>query len=156
MSENVLSRRAVAGLIDLVVCIGLFALVFHFFGQEVRRGNMTVHVIRGWQALFIPVVWVFYYPFTESSFDKTLGKFLCGLSVVSSRGGDLTFGQTLLRRLLDPLEIWFGFGIVACLVASLDSDGRRLGDKLGDTRVVRDPVEASKSNQEAVETKGNG
>ena len=99
-----------------------------------------MHLLSGFPAFFLSAIWVFYYPFTESCFRKTLGKFLCGISVVSTRGADLAFWQTLLRRLLDPVEVWFAFGVIGLVVAAVTEDGRRLGDKLGDTRVVRDPA----------------
>ena len=127
-------------MIDLAVFIGLTALVFHFFGREVHREGYTLHLLSGFPAFFLAAIWVFYYPFTESCFRKTLGKFLCGISVVSTRGAGLAFWQTLLRRLLDPVEVWFAFGVIGLVVAAVTEDGRRLGDKLGDTRVVRDPA----------------
>ncbi len=52
----------------------------------------------------------------------------------------LAFKRAFLRRLLDPLEIWCGLGIVGLIVASLSPEGKRLGDKLADTRVQRDGV----------------
>lgn len=138
MRENPLVRRAVAALIDLAAFIALTALVFRFFGREVHREGYTFYLLNGFPAGFLAAIWVFHYPFTESCFGKTLGKFLCGISVISTRKTDLTFWQLLLRRLLDPLEVWFAFGLIGLLVAGLSEDGRRLGDKLGDTRVVRD------------------
>ena len=138
MREDPLARRAIAALIDLAAFIGLTALVFHFFGREVHREGYTFHYISGFPIIFLTAIWVFYYPFTESCFGKTLGKFICGISVVSTRGTDLAFWQTLLRRLLDPLEIWFAFGLIGFVVAAVAEDGRRLGDKLADTRVIRD------------------
>ena len=145
MREDNLGRRSVAAIIDLCVCIGLFCLVFYLFSSEVRRGGLTLHVISGVPMLFIPVAWLFYYPYTESCFQRTLGKLLCGLMIVPIHGGSLTFGQALLRRLTDPLEVWFAFGLVGYLVVSLSEDGRRLGDRLAETRVVRKKIVQSEA-----------
>ena len=137
MREDLLARRSVAALIDLVVCILLFWLLFRLFGREVYRGQFTFRVVSGWPMLSFPAVWLFYYPFTESCLQGTLGKLICGLRVVFDNGKNLTFGGMFLRRLLDPLEVWFAFGMVGWIIVAASSDGRRLGDKLAGTQVVR-------------------
>jgi uncharacterized RDD family membrane protein YckC len=146
MREDNLGRRSVAAIIDLCVCIGVFCLVFYFFSSEVRRGGLTLHVISGVCPNSIhPRGLALLYPYTESCFQRTLGKFLCGLMIVPNRGGSLTFGQALLRRLADPLEVWFAFGLVGYLVISLSEDRRRLGDRVAETRVVRKKIAESEA-----------
>ncbi|HYG33614.1 MAG TPA: RDD family protein [Clostridia bacterium] len=137
MREEILARRSIAAIIDLAVCCFLFWLVFHLFGRPVDRGGMSVRVLSGWPALFLPTAWLFYFPYTEACLHRTLGKLVCGLKVVRVDGGRLSFKQTFLRRLLDPLEIWFAFGLVGWILVAASENGRRLGDKLGDTRVIR-------------------
>jgi uncharacterized RDD family membrane protein YckC len=129
MNDSLLARRSIAALIDVVICCLLFALIFHVFAD--RRP------MRGGQ--------IIYYPFTESCFARTLGKLICGVSVRSVRQGDLTLGQCLLRRLLDPLELWLTFGIVGWLAILASPAGQRLGDRLGDTEVERDRPTAKRA-----------
>ena len=71
---------------------------------------------------------------------RSLGKLAFGLRVVREDGGPVRFRHSFVRALLGVVEIWLTFGSVA-LIASLSStQGRRLGDYLAGTLVVRERV----------------
>jgi uncharacterized RDD family membrane protein YckC len=75
---------------------------------------------------------------------RTLGKMALGLRVVREDGAAIRFRHALVRGLLASVEIYATSGAVA-LVVSLASDrGKRLGDFLAGTVVVRErlPVRA--------------
>ena len=71
---------------------------------------------------------------------RSLGKLAFGLRVVREDGGPVRFRHAFVRALLGVVEIWLSFGSIA-LIASLSStQGRRLGDYLAGTLVVRERV----------------
>ena len=76
---------------------------------------------------------------------RTLGKLWLGLRVVRDDGGPVRFRHALVRALLAVVEIYLTFGAVALFASLLSSRGKRLGDVLAGTVVVRErlPVHAA-------------
>lgn len=85
----------------------------------------------------------FVYHFTlELQTGTTLGKRLFGLQVVSDDGGSLGASGSFLRnalRIVDGLGYWS----VAVAIVLVRGDGKRLGDVVGQTLVVRDEYDGS-------------
>jgi len=78
-----------------------------------------------------------YHTLFEWRSGKTLGKYLVGIRAASDDGSPLTLRSSAVRnvsRLLDVLPFFYLVGIVAL---SLSDRRKRLGDRLGDTVVVR-------------------
>jgi uncharacterized RDD family membrane protein YckC len=78
-----------------------------------------------------------YHTLLERWTGTTVGKRLFGLRVVLDDGAPLTVSASLLRnalRLVDGLGYWS----VAVAVILVRGDGKRLGDAVGGTLVVRD------------------
>lgn len=78
-----------------------------------------------------------YHALLERWTGTTLGKRLFGLRVVLDDGARLTLSASVLRnalRLVDGLGYWS----VAVAVILVRGDGKRLGDAVGGTLVVRD------------------
>ena len=71
---------------------------------------------------------------------RTLGKLALGLRVVREDGGPVRFRQAFVRGLLSVVEIWFSFGSIAFIASLASSQGKRLGDYLAGTVVVRERV----------------
>ena len=70
---------------------------------------------------------------------RTLGKAALGLRVVRDDGGPLRFRQALLRGLLAFfVDVWTTLGVVGVVTAALSQRGKRVGDVLAGTVVVRD------------------
>ena len=71
---------------------------------------------------------------------RTLGKMALGLRVVRDDGGPTRFRHALVRALAAVIEIWLTIGAVALVVSLASSQGKRLGDYLAGTVVIRERV----------------
>ena len=49
---------------------------------------------------------------------------------------NVTFKQSFLRHLVDPIDMFF-FGIVAIIIIKNSKESQRLGDLLGQTKVIK-------------------
>ncbi len=67
---------------------------------------------------------------------QTLGKKLCGLTIVKMDGADVTIGSILVRNLLGYLLTVLTLGL-GFLLAAVNSSGRTLHDLMSGTIVVR-------------------
>lgn len=92
---------------------------------------------RTWAFLAAMAVAFLYHLFAEWLTGTTLGKRVFGLRVVADDGSRLSFAGSFLRnalRLVDGLGYWS----VAVAVIVYRGDGKRLGDWVGGTLVVRE------------------
>lgn len=69
---------------------------------------------------------------------RSLGKLVLGLRVVRDDGGPVRFRQAVTRALMGVIEIWATFGAVAVLASLASAQGKRVGDHLAGTVVVRE------------------
>jgi uncharacterized RDD family membrane protein YckC len=69
---------------------------------------------------------------------RSLGKTAAGLRVVRDDGGPVRFRHSLIRGLLAVLEIYWSFGSIALITSLLNRRGKRLGDLLAGTYVIRE------------------
>ena len=74
---------------------------------------------------------------------RSLGKLAFGLRVVREDGGPVRFRHAFVRALLGVVEIWLSFGSIALIASLASRQGRRLGDYLAGTLVVRERVPAA-------------
>jgi len=81
--------------------------------------------------------------FETLSRGRTLGKLALGLRVVREDGGPIRFRHALVRGLAAVVEIWLTMGAVALVVSLASSQGKRMGDFLAGTVVVRERVPVS-------------
>jgi len=84
------------------------------------------------------VQWGYHMYFEVRHQGRSLGKRVCGLRVVDSRGLPITFQQSFVRnivRVLDSAPIFYGLGGVVSMV---DRHRRRLGDIVADTLVIEE------------------
>ncbi len=128
-----LGRRFLATLIDGVLVVSLAGL----FDTVARVVFPSVGVAIG---ITIRFVFGVGYPiaFELLREGRTPGKSALGLRVVDGRGRPIGFEQSVVRNLaraLDLAPIFYGLGGTYAL---FDREGRRLGDLLADTLVVRD------------------
>lgn len=140
-----LASRALAMALDVLVQLAL--LVGAIFA-------LTIAVPADDEALALTLVLVFLvlimvgYPvlFETLSRGRSLGKMAVGLRVVRVDGGPIRFRHALVRGLAGfVVDFWtLGlFGAVAVIVSLCSSDGRRVGDFLAGTLVVRERVPES-------------
>lgn len=69
---------------------------------------------------------------------RSLGKLVTGLRTVRDDAGPVSFHHVLVRHLLGVVEIWLLVGVPAVLAALASRQGKRLGDMVAGTYVVRD------------------
>jgi uncharacterized RDD family membrane protein YckC len=69
---------------------------------------------------------------------KTIGKLALGLRAVRDDAGPISFRHSLVRALVGFVEIWVFYGVPALLCALVSSRGKRLGDMVAGTYVVRE------------------
>lgn len=69
---------------------------------------------------------------------KTPGKYALGLRAVRDDAGPISFRHAFVRALVGFVEIWMLLGVPALFCALLDPRGKRLGDLVAGTYVVRD------------------
>jgi len=101
------------------------------------RAELLTPPERTWAFLAAMAVAFLYHLLAEWRTGTTLGKRLFGLRVVSDEGARLSFAGSFLRnalRLVDGLGYWS----VAVAVILYRGDGKRLGDWVGGTLVVRE------------------
>ncbi|WP_020662387.1 RDD family protein [Amycolatopsis benzoatilytica] len=141
-----LASRAVAMLLDVLVqaAVLLLALVALLVTAGQFDRALTVALM-----LTVFVLVVIGYPvlFETLSRGRSLGKLALGLRVVRLDGGPISFRHALTRALAGFfVDFWaLGFlGAVAVVVSLSSSNGRRVGDYLAGTLVIRERVPLSK------------
>jgi uncharacterized RDD family membrane protein YckC len=69
---------------------------------------------------------------------RSLGKLAAGLRVVRDDGGPIRFRQAMVRGLVGVFELYLVTGAPAVICSLADRRGRRLGDLLAGTYVIRE------------------
>ncbi|GAA4549428.1 RDD family protein [Amycolatopsis samaneae] len=137
-----LASRGVAMLVDVLVqAVLLFcAIMLITLAMPVDDASLTITLIL---VLFVLVVIGYPVIFETLTRGKSLGKLAVGLRVVRTDGGPIRFRHALTRALAGFfVDFWaLGFlGAVAVIVSLVSPDGRRVGDFLAGTVVIRDRV----------------
>ena len=139
-----IGSRAAAAIIDYLICFVLFIGISLLVWLPVRavRGSasgawvMAMLVI----AQFV-ITWGYYVLFEGLADGQTPGKRRLGLRVVQDGGYSVTFAASAVRNLLRIIDLQpvftYGVGIFS---AALSKSGKRLGDVLAGTIVVRERV----------------
>lgn len=137
--------RGVAMAIDSAVWFALlFVAIFPIAavtGDVQTTGGTTSADLTGTPATVALLLWLGlalgYHTLLEWRFGRTIGKHLVSIRATGADGSPLTLRSSLVRnvsRLVDFLPFFYLVGIV--LVSTSDRR-KRLGDRLGDTVVVR-------------------
>ncbi|GAA2055816.1 hypothetical protein GCM10009839_75880 [Catenulispora yoronensis] len=132
-----LPSRALARLLDLLVQFGLAAVLAMVLGLVAATGDEAVAA--GFAIVMTVVVLVGYPAFMETvNRGRTLGKMALGLRVVRADGGPVKFRHALVRALTGIFDIYATAGVLAVVTSFCSKQGRRTGDVLAGTVVVRD------------------
>ncbi|HEV7671536.1 MAG TPA: RDD family protein [Thermoanaerobaculia bacterium] len=126
--------RFLALLVDVALILAITALASSTLSRVLPRSLSTLAIA----TLSFILTWIYHVGFEIRREGRTPGKAMLGLRVVDARGLPLSLEQSFVRnvgRVLDFAPLFYGLG---GMVALLDRDGRRLGDLLADTLVVRD------------------
>jgi uncharacterized RDD family membrane protein YckC len=126
-------RRVGATLIDYTFIFGLCFAYIYLLGTRQAYGGYQV---TGFAALLPIVFWFFYFIVAESAMQATFGHQLLGLKVITMDGRKPSFGQVVVRRIFDAVEISWCFGLIAFILVSATTENQRIGDLVAQTRVV--------------------
>ncbi|MGW3958722.1 RDD family protein [Amycolatopsis sp. NPDC005003] len=137
-----LASRALAMALDVLVQFSLLVGVAMVLSIALPVGDESLFLAL---LLVLTVLTTVGYPvvFETLSRGRSLGKMAVGLRVVRVDGGPIRFRHALVRGLAGfVVDFWaLGlFGAVAVIVSLCSSDGRRVGDFLAGTLVIRDRV----------------
>ncbi|GAB7193685.1 RDD family protein [Kineococcus sp. NUM-3379] len=135
------ASRLVAGLLDGLLLGVLLALLLALATSLLSETDeaATAAIVLSLSVLVLVGVPTL----TETlSRGRTLGKLACGLRVVRDDGGPVRFRQALVRGLLGAFELWALVGSPAILCALVNRRGKRFGDLLAGTYVVRERTAA--------------
>lgn len=135
----VLPLRMVSGLIDLLlVALGVVLLVYlvpgEFFLRDTALGQAFVILVLAIIMAGLPIT------LETLLHGRTVGKLVMGLRTVRDDTGPIGFRHATIRALAGSMELWMTLGGLALLVAMTNERGKRLGDYLAGTYVVRDRV----------------
>jgi uncharacterized RDD family membrane protein YckC len=149
---RVLLARGTAVLIDLFICYVLLELpVFYaasvlFRGPfEARAGGLAVASV----LVLVPLYLTYSFAF-EWRFGRTPGKVNRGLLVVTADGGRPGVRAVAVRNLLRYVDLLGVPPLVIGAVVALATGGRRVGDHLAGTAVVRTTAGDEASHLSAV------
>ena len=136
-----IGSRILSGFLDyLIVWVVTFTLVSA--GTALSR-QLDDALIAATVLVCFLVAWLVY-PITIETLTRgrSLGKMAAGLRTVRDDAGPITFRHAFARGLLGVVEVYLFWGIPAVIASILSSKGKRLGDMLAGTYVVRDRVTA--------------
>jgi uncharacterized RDD family membrane protein YckC len=138
------ASRAVSGLLDVALQVAvLFAVAY--LDSKVTR-SMDDAAAAAFTLVSVVAVIVGYPLVMETlTRGRTLGKLAMGLRTVRDDGGPIRFRQALVRALLEVVEVWVLVGSPALICSLASSRGKRLGDLLAGTYVVRERGVAQRS-----------
>jgi uncharacterized RDD family membrane protein YckC len=136
------ARRALAHLLDLLVCYGVVALlaliVFLAGGEGIASGDLGAAAKAGTGLVLVALFaaqWL-YFVVWEARYGRSPGKMALGLRVVTTSGRPIGWRAAALRNLLraaDVLPVGYVAGVTAM---ALSSRFERLGDLVAGTIVV--------------------
>lgn len=136
------ARRALAYLLDLVLCYGAVTLVgvlvllvsvgsiLNAHVDSMAKGGIGFVLL----ALFA-AQWVYFVVF-EAKFGRSPGKMVLGLQVVTVAGWPIGWRAATLRNLLRAADLLPTAYVVGCISMALSSKFQRLGDIVAGTMVV--------------------
>ncbi|PPK97810.1 putative RDD family membrane protein YckC [Kineococcus xinjiangensis] len=135
------ASRIVAALLDALVLglllVGLLVAAFAL-GSELDEAAAAA-IVLGLSILVLVVVPALVESLTRG---RTVGKLVCGLRAVRDDGGPIRFRQAIVRSLLGAFELWALAGSPAILCSLVNARGKRFGDLLAGTYVVRERTAA--------------
>lgn len=134
-----LLSRVLALALDVVVQLGLLVGGFVLVavatdGADEATLAATALSLSVLVLVVLPVAW------ETLTRGRSPGKAAAGLRVVRDDGGPVRARQALVRALAGVGELWVTGGSVAAIASLASSRGKRVGDQLAGTVVVRDRV----------------
>jgi len=134
-----LASRGLALAIDLAVQLTVLFVGVLVVGGLLGSADAALAAALG-LTFFVAVVVGYPVAMETSTRGRSLGKLALGLRVVREDGGPVRFRHAFVRALLGVVEIWLSLGSIALIASLASRQGRRLGDYLAGTVVVRERV----------------
>lgn len=130
------ATRTLAIVIDLIV-LGVVATALILLAMTV--GSRLDEAAGGALFIALTVLVLVVIPATVEALSRgrSLGKLAMGLRVVRDDGGPIRVRHAIVRALTGVLEIWMSSGAIALIASLIHPQGKRLGDLLAGTYVVR-------------------
>lgn len=132
-TDKYISKRVGATLIDYTL---IYILTFFYIYTAGEQNQEGTYVVTGLPALVPMFIWFLYFVIAEYNLGGTLGHQLLKIKVVSIDNSSLHFGQILVRRIADIIEISWCFGLIAFIIAKSTDKNQRLGDLWAKTIVT--------------------
>jgi len=132
--------RAAAAIADWLLIIVLIIIGAFGFGMTATAGSAARTLSGVAFALLVYVLQMGYFALFEGLRDgQTPGKRWLGIRTIRETGHGITFADAMARSLLMPFDL---IGMIGILLIAVHPKGRRLGDLVAGTVVVRDqPVQ---------------
>jgi uncharacterized RDD family membrane protein YckC len=129
--------RTVSGLIDVTATVALLLVVTLLFSLAALD---TDAALSGAAQIVSTVLVLVGFPAATETLTrgKSLGKLAMGLRTVRDDAGRISFRHALARALVGVVEIWLLGGVPAIISAMVSAKGKRVGDLVAGTYVVRD------------------
>lgn len=137
-----LPTRSLAVAIDLAILFGTFILVLGALGPVMDSLDSAAQAAIGLTATVVVFVGIQTTVETLTR-GKSAGKAALGLRVVRDDGGPIRFRHALARWLAAVFVDFVVFGTVAIICSLLNERGKRVGDILAGTVVVRERTPAT-------------
>jgi uncharacterized RDD family membrane protein YckC len=136
-----LGLRLTSGLIDYVVTVAIFIFSYLLLAIATINASDALLALAAVAAAILTFA-VFPTLLETLTRGRSLGKLAVGLRTVRDDGGPITFHHALVRAMIGFVEIWFALGIpvIAFFSMLVNGRGKRLGDLVAGTYVIRDRV----------------
>ncbi|GAA1483097.1 RDD family protein [Gordonia sinesedis] len=132
-----LGLRILSGIIDYLVGLAVWLLLF-WLALELALGTDTA-LLLGCITASLVISWVVLpTAFETLTRGKTPGHYALGLRTVRDDAGPIRFRQALTRAVVGAGEIYLLSGVPALIAAAASRKGKRFGDMLAGTYVIRD------------------
>ncbi|MEO7085816.1 MAG: stage II sporulation protein M [Gemmatimonadaceae bacterium] len=146
-----IGSRVAAGFIDLLICFAAFiAIVIGLFAitPEKDRHASGAPMSTAWALAIVvliqfAILWGYYLLFEGLRDGQTPGKRMLGLRVVRDGGYSVGFSASSVRNLMRMVDLQPGFTYaIGIASAAISKSGKRLGDIVAGTIVVRETMVA--------------
>ncbi len=145
-------RRIVAGIIDFFILWLFIWPAFCALGfGDIDREIEFMRTPLGWKDPVVPMIIVWLFPFCLRDLvgGRSFGKWLMGLRVADAANANAV--PSAARLIVRNLTIWLS--PVGIVLAALNSDRMRLGDRLTHSIVLEEPAPPSGPNWRVIVTK---
>lgn len=129
--------RILTGIIDIILGVGVWYALRWLAVQVLADADAALRLAVNTLCVVVALVVV---PTASETLTrgKTLGHWILGLRTVRDDAGPIGFRHAIARALLGVVEIYGCLGLPAFLTAVISRKGKRLGDMLAGTYVIRD------------------